>query len=550
MSEGASARSNRWLMRVGIALCVLISYGYSVAGRFVDWDDQDLITSNPNLSPPTLRGLVEIWRQSDHQMYIPVVYSAWWGLAHFGMNPHVFHAANVLVHVLSGWVVFEILLLLVGSRSSACAGALLFAVHPLQTEAVAWATGMKDCLSGLLALVAIWQFIRARQINSTKRFALATAVLVLALLAKPSTVCVPLICAVMDRLMLGTEWRRIAQWIAPWLILAVGCAVIASMVQPIPPWLYVPPPAQRIFVAGDSLAWYATKLVWPVRLAVDYSRTPQAVLSAANPWLGLVVVVMIGIVVALSRRRAPQASALIFSVALLPVLGLTPFIFQQYSTVADRYAYLALLGPALVVAYLGNAIRSRWFCIPAGAVCAILVALSVRQTLVWHDTLALFSHALVVNPNSLAANRTLGYYFAQEHDDHRALQFFEKTAELYPDDPANHFNWANLLRRQGHINESIAHYEKAIRARPNDPKISLNYGLALIDAHRPADALAAFTNAADNDPTNADAYQNAGLLLEQMGALAQARQAFAETLKLDPSRAVARRHLDALNSHP
>src|SRR5262249_44089281 len=155
------------------------------------------------------------------QMYIPVVYTAWWTLAHVpasaGLNPVAFHAANLVVHLLSAIVVYEILLLLIGSRYAACAGALIFAVHPLQTEAVAWATGMKDCLSGLLALGAIWQYLVARRSNSIGRYVLASAIFVLALLAKPSTVAVPVICAVLDWLMLRGSPKLIARYVGPWL---------------------------------------------------------------------------------------------------------------------------------------------------------------------------------------------------------------------------------------------------------------------------------------------------------------------------------------------
>src|SRR3954471_6534819 len=234
MSQLAVARKSAWPMRALIAASVVIAFGYSVTGQFVGWDDQELIVGNPNFNPPTMHGLLEHWRRADHQMYIPVVYSAWWGLAHFGMNPLAFHVANVVVHLLSAWVVFEILLLLVESRWAACAGAILFAVHPLQTEAVAWATGMKDCLSGLLSLVAIWQYLLFRQENSRARYALASTAFALALLAKPSTVCVPLICAAIDWLLLRTSWRRILASLGPWLLLAGGAAWIAAKVQPLP----------------------------------------------------------------------------------------------------------------------------------------------------------------------------------------------------------------------------------------------------------------------------------------------------------------------------
>jgi tetratricopeptide (TPR) repeat protein len=253
------------------------------------------------------------------------------------------------------------------------------------------------------------------------------------------------------------------------------------------------------------------------------------------------------------RRRDYLAATLIFIAAILPVSGITPFAFQRYSTVADRYVYLAMLGIALAIATaLRNIAWQKWIA-PLGIAVVLLMGLSVRQTLVWRDTLSLFTHAIEVNPNSLAANRSLGFFWAQNHDDSRAVRYYARADVLYPQDPTNHYDYANLLLRHGEIEKAIAHYSEAIRYEPDNPVYYLNYGVALISAHRPADALEAFTQASEIDPNNVDAYQNAGLVLEQMGAIDPARQAFMEALKRDPNRAIPRQHLQRLmnaTTHP
>lgn len=536
-----------------IALAVIISFGAGLGGKFVAWDDQALITGNPHINPPTLAGLLYHWTHADFQMYIPVVYTAWWDLAHVpgsggqALNPAAFHAANLLVHTVSAVVVFELLMLLIGSRFAACAGALIFAVHPLQTEAVAWATGLKDCLSGMLALLAIWQYLLSRRTNARWRYALASAIFVLALLAKPSTVAVPVICAVLDCMLQRASPKVIAAYVVPWLVVAAGFAWVAARVQPVPQAIVVGTPWQRPLIAADSLSWYLIKLVWPVGLTIDYSHTPAMVLNSSLKYEAvLIVVVLIGI--ALSRRREYIAAGLVFVVVILPVSGLMPFIFQRYSTVADRYAYLAMLGVALAVAAMSRNLAWRKWIAPVAIVVGLLMVLSIRQTLVWRDTLTLFTHAIQINPNSLAANRCLGFYWAQNHDDARAATYYQHAALLHPDDPTNHFDYANLLLRDGRIEQALAHYRQAVAYEQDNPAYFLNYGVALMAAHRPTEALEAFTRAADIDPNNVDAYQNAGLVLEQMGALDAAKQAFAEALKRDPTRAIPRQHLQRLST--
>ena len=256
------------------------------------------------------------------------------------------------------------------------------------------------------------------------------------------------------------------------------------------------------------------------------------------------------IVLAISRRRAYIAAGLVFLVALLPVLGLTPFVFQKYSTVADRYAYLALLGPAVALAWGLAGFDPRKWLLPLAILGIVLVAITVRQTIFWHDTLALFSHALEVNPTSLAATRSLGFYWADQHDDVQAAGYFEMASQMHPEDSTNHFNYANLLRRHGLLDQAIAHYQQAIAIDRTNASYDLNYGVALAMANRNEDALAAFQASAMIDPSNPDAWQNAGLVLDKLSRPDEARQAFEMALKLDRSRAVARQHLDRLSTHP
>src|SRR3954470_14746926 len=116
-------------MRAVIVVAVLLAFGITVNNQFVEWDDHDLILQNPNLNPPTVDGLMNHWREPHRQMYIPVVYTAWWTLAKLTPhpNPIVFHIGNLLVHAASSLVVYEILLILCGQRWTACFGAMIFA---------------------------------------------------------------------------------------------------------------------------------------------------------------------------------------------------------------------------------------------------------------------------------------------------------------------------------------------------------------------------------------------------------------------------------------
>lgn len=248
-TKSSARRRAAWIRLILLAAVVLV-FGRIVTNDFVNWDDQTLIFKNPNIADPTVSGLLHQWNPKDPnnaEMYDPLVYTLWWSLAHVAqletpdfqqsrLNPYVFHAVSLLVHWLSACVVLEILRRLKIGDWAAAAGAVIFAIHPIQTEAVAWATGMKDLLSGLLVLLAIWRYLVAVQTQDRRRkrnYLLATICFAAALLSKPSAVMTPFIAAAIDRIMYHRSWREIGKWIWPWLALAAGCAALTVGVQPL-----------------------------------------------------------------------------------------------------------------------------------------------------------------------------------------------------------------------------------------------------------------------------------------------------------------------------
>jgi hypothetical protein len=422
-----------------LAAATLLAFGRSLSNQFVTFDDQPLIYANPHLNPPDAAGLEWHWTHAHWFMYVPMVYTVWWCVAHIdgAGDPTYFHAANLFVHFLSGWFCYLILRRLVKSDWAAAAGAILFLVHPLQTEAVAWATGMKDVLSGCLALATIWAYLRFAGSRKPKFYFLASVLYLLALLAKPSTVMVPFICMAIEIMLLQVSWRRAVVWLVPWLLPAIAISIIAADVQPTT--IYAGPIWERPFFAVRAVDFYGAKLFTPVRLGIDYGMTPvlmQRVIEAHYfAILGLLAFLIIAIVFACRAMRAIEVATAIFVLALLPVLGFRAFRFQEYSTVADRYAYLAMLGPALglamILVYLWCGRRG------AAIIAAILIAFAIRsavQTGVWRESEALYQNAIAVNPRSILAHNNLGVVYADRGNVAGAIEQYLRVIRL---DPAN-----------------------------------------------------------------------------------------------------------------
>jgi protein O-mannosyl-transferase len=455
-------------IRLILLVAILLVFGRILGNDFVNWDDNPLIYNNPNIEKPTVSGLLHHWNPNDpnnSEMYNPLVFTTWWSLAHVAqldspdflrstLNPYVFHAASLLVYWLSACVVLEILRKLKINDWAALAGTLIFAIHPIQTEAVAWATAMKDLLSGLFALLAIWQYIVAMESPGKRRkwsYLLATICFAAALLSKPSTVVVPLIVAAIDWIIYGRPWRQIAKWIWPWLVLALACGLLTIWVQP-PHYVDVGPLWARPLVAMDALAFYLYKIFLPIRLSFDYGRNPLAVLHDPNLYHPLywTWIFPLAIAVILARIQKPvlTVAALIFLLGVLPVLGLKAFVFQYFTTVADRYVYISMLGIALTVGWLMDRGRRP---VAIGFFLAILVvlgSLSFVQAGRWKDTETLYGYGLHLNKT-----RGLHYIIFGDYKDHLAT-----AAESMQD-------------RDAYLQQATDLYREAIRLEPTeDPR--------------------------------------------------------------------------------
>jgi hypothetical protein len=498
------------LLRLLLAVPVLLVFNQTLGHDFVDWDDRALIYENPNLNPPTLAGLARQWNPGDSSnggMYDPIVYSVWWSLAHLAgghtpyvlgatLDPEIFHGANVIVHILNVWLVYEILIVLRLTKGAAAAGALLFAVHPLQVEAVAWATGMKDLLAGFFALAAIWRHLTAPESKRPRRSDLAAGLFfVAALLCKPSAVTVPFIAGALDVIILKRSCKESAARLWPWLIPATAATVIAIKIQPIHDVPDVPI-YLRPLVAGDALAFYLVKLFYPIRLNFDYARTPSMVMSDAYRPLYWTWILPAAVAARIAWLRRPylSAGAWVFFLGLLPVLGLLPFLFQFYSTVADRYVYLSMLGMAIAAGWLLQQIPARAAVAAATAALVVLGSAVYVQAGRWKDTRTLYEYSEQINPvhfNALHLD-VLGRYYdrlsAGETGDNlnRAIDCFARSIQIDPLYPHVYDVLCDDLIRAGRYAEAIKVGQSLIDVQPRlpeelrQPPAELDYRLGML----------------------------------------------------------------------
>ena len=509
--------------------------------EFVRWDDPHNLPENPDMTPPRVQSVARYWdpRQPYKDLYIPFTYTVWAGLACLAympgvdgppLNAQVFHAANVLLHLLSSSVVFVILLRLVRRTWAAWAGAAIFAVHPVQVEPVAWVSGMKDVLSGLLSLVAIWLYVEHALRRSTETrqsraawplFAGATTAFALAMLSKPSAVVVPLFVAAIDLLLLRRPARRVAPLVLPWLIMAAIVAIIARRAQPAAGLDFVPPLWGRPIVALDAVAFYLRQIVFPMALAIDYGRSPQWLWNSRQvyfTWL-LPVVLAVFLFMLRDKGRTVAVAALILVLGVLPVLGLVPFDFQAYSTVADHYLYLAMLGPALLIAWIVAQSRGRYV-IPFATL--MIVGFGVRsfaQTWSWQNSRALFAHTLTVNRFSLVGN--------------------VNHANLLSDEAIGAMRRQDYSEAAAKFTTAVHYYQLALRLRPHDAQAMIGLANVYVLLGKPADAVGLYTKAMEVQGRSGDLHAKLGRAYMMLPDPTRALEHLNEALRLEPGHPTA-----------
>jgi len=328
-----------------LVLIVVVGTVFGRVGRheFLAWDDDLHVVQNQQLNPPSWQSLGQFWTEPYGGIYAPLSYTFFTVetlLAREAappgrlgkLDPTVFHLGNLLLHIICVLLVFVVLRKLFRHEPAAVAGALLFGLHPAQVESVAWISETRGLLCAAFSLLAIWQYLGYVGASASKRsavihYVVATVAFVLALLAKPAAVAVPLVLVVLDVGLLRRPARRVLLSLGPWFLMAAGFAWLTKHLQPDVPSVFVPPLWARPLIAGDALAFYMYRLFAPLQSAPDYGRAPAVVLK--NGWVyiaWLLPVAFLGASACFRNRRIWLVAAGLFAAWLVPVLGLVPSI--------------------------------------------------------------------------------------------------------------------------------------------------------------------------------------------------------------------------------
>jgi len=465
----------------------------------------------------------------------------------WGTNAAGHHASSVILHALNAALVFGFLWTLLGTASltprerwlMALGVALVFAVHPLQTESVAWMSGRTQLLCTTFMIGALWEYVARRRLWAM------WGLYVAALLCKPMAVSLPFVMLAIDyyplRRQVHAGWPRLFREKAAMIVLAM-VAGIATVITKSHDGNANPsaalPLSVHVYRMFESLAFYLWKLVWPTHLSPTYPVPWGLSLGQAPVLASVLIVILISVVAGLERRRWPILIAAwgAYVVLVVPSSGLMSPAAQ---TLAQRYAYVAMLPPLLL---LGGA--AVWLvrrstrvicvaltCLLVGEVCAF--AIRTRRLIPsWHNDETLWRATLVEFPDSEEANRALATQLCDEGRASEALPYAQRAVELAPQAWEAHMRLGLVLAMVGRLQEAIVQHEQALQINPNSAMAKFGLAVALDHLGKTAEAIPYYEDALRLNPSLDGAHFNLANALAQSGRLQEAVEHYELALRI------------------
>jgi hypothetical protein len=580
-------KSGPYTVALLIAIITVVVYLPALQNGFVNFDDNEYVYNNPNIrsiGPYLLKWSITAFHSSNWHpltwLSHAVDYAVW------GLNPMGHHLTSVVLHCLNTFLVVILVFNLINLYkykslsidisqqyrpsyrkplfASAVAG-MLFGLHPLHVESVAWVSERKDLLCAFFFLLSILSYIRYANASPDRQknraYFVSIIFFILALVSKPMAVTLPVILIILDVYPLEridlkhvfTARRRVLIEKVPFFVLSFASAILTILAQQkAMPSLELFPFTTRGLVAVRAIGFYLVKIIFPKDLAPLYPH-PRELSSLPFDYIFAILFVSgftIYCVRSWSRKKKLWTAVwLYYLVTLLPVLGIIQVGGQA---AADRYTYLPSLGPFLVA---GLCVADVWdkfsermqrsFSKLLSALILSLViliplsALTIKQISIWKNSITLWDAELRLYPDSYRAYFTRGNYYYEKGMLKKALDNFDKAIELHPQFARAYYDRGIVYEDLGNDRQALEDYGRAIAFKPDYQLPYNNRGTLYGKMGLYMNALKDFDMAVRLNDQDSVAYFNRGLAHRMLGNHEKANEDFQTAYRLGNENALS-----------
>jgi tetratricopeptide (TPR) repeat protein len=556
-----------------VTIAVYAAYSPSSVNQFV-YDDQVYIVENVHVSTGlSPANIVWAFTHFHRSNWHPVSWiSHMIDVSLFGLAPGGHHLTSILLHIVNSLVLFLVLVTMTAEFWRSALAAMLFALHPLNVESVAWIAERKNLLSMFFMLMTILAYYRYVRGHSRYWYIASIAAFAFGLMSKPSIVCLPFLLLLLDYWPLRRLWVSRSQANGtkppnsrpvsilleklPFFVLTLFSCITTLLSQESGRAL-VPLTAlgidERFASASLSYVKYISKAFFPRDLAAFYPA--HDLTQWGHPLCALLSIAMLTIAAFALAKKLPWFAVgwLWFCGAAAPVIGLVQ-VGQQ--SMADRYMYAPGVGLAIIAAWASGHIarrlrtsRATWLICAVWTVLLAVLGLSTyRQTQYWKNDTTLFVHADSVTKNNFSACLNAGCGLMETGHHRDALTYFRKAIRIDPTSSAGYNNAASVLYRLGNRNEAMTYINLGLRISPLDTKalaLRALFWSQLGDYDR---ALADLDMILRQNPNDVEALYNSGVALARQSRIDEAIRYFAKAITVCPEHAPARNARAALTA--
>ena len=513
------------LLILGLYVLVMAVFTQVIANDWTNIDDGLYVYENPVIrNGLTGEGVRYAFTQTHGANWHPLTsLSHMLDVSLYGLVPQRHRLLNVALHALNSVLLYLFFRHTTGNHGASAFVAVMFAIHPLHVESVAWISSRKDVLSTCFWFACMLAYARYAAIPSIRKYAAVALLLALGLMSKPMVVTLPIVLFLLDwwpldRIHTSRDalWRGLEK--APLLLLSLasGLATIwAQSKEGAVSSLALIPMRDRITNALLSYLLYIKKCVVPTDLAIFYPHMGKSI-SLLEAGIFLVVLLAISIAAIALARRLPYIAVgwFWFAITLLPVIGIMQVGFQG---MADRYTYIPHVGLFVIAAFGISALservsipnRVRW--VTACLLCIATAALAFQQARLWRSNVTLWEHAVALFPDDARCHNGYGTALLVAGRADEAIEQIKTALRLDNKQIEVNSNMANALAEQGRYEEAVPYYQLELGFDPSRANVRVNFGNTLLALGRNDEAREQFRLALETKSTLAEANNGLGV---------------------------------------